>query len=87
VPQPPVDVPMTVFQLVKALLRSNISWTGRQIPRVIWNPVVHYCAHQNLRPVHFLSQMSPIHASFHIHKIHFNVTLLLRLSTKVVFRL
>jgi hypothetical protein len=25
VPQPPVDVPMTVFQLVKALLRSNIS--------------------------------------------------------------
>jgi hypothetical protein len=54
--------------------KANSCSASQEIPRLLWNPEVHYRVHNSLPMDTILSKMNPVHTlTSYFHKDHFNI--------------
>jgi len=73
----------TVNYLLTYSTEQSASWeanrfsASQEIPRILWNPKVHYRIHKTQPPVAKVSQINRVHApTSHLLKIDLNIILL-----------
>ena len=73
---------MSLSDLLTYSLKQSPSWEAnrfladQEIPRIVWNPKVHYRIHKHPPPVPIPSQLEPVHTpTSHFLKIHLNTIL------------
>ena len=55
---------------------ANRFTASQEIPRILWNPKVHYRIHKYPPPIPILSQLDPVYTlTFHIPNIYLNIIL------------
>ena len=73
---PPVTYLLTHSMQHSPSWEANRCSASQEIPRILWNPKVHYCIHNFPAPVPILSQLDPVHThTSHFLKIHLNIML------------
>ena len=67
-------IAILAYSMVQSPWEASWFAASQEIPRISWNPNVHYRTHKRLPPVPILGQPNPVHRPIsHLLEIHPNI--------------